>query len=67
MELEASLLRTKPERWETHLMGMVAQAWMEEDRAKGIAEGRAGTLDHSPIPGHRRRAWGGLFGTNGTH
>jgi len=38
--LEASLRRTRPERWET-LMGTVAQAWMEEGRAEGIAEGRA--------------------------
>lgn len=36
--LEASLRRTKPERWEA-LMGTVAQAWMDEGRAKGIAEG----------------------------
>ena len=36
--LEASPRRTKPERWEA-LMGTVAQAWMDEGRAKGIAEG----------------------------
>ena len=41
--LEASLRRTKPERWEA-LMGTVAQAWMDEGRAKGIAEGIADGL-----------------------
>ena len=42
--LEASLRRTKPDRWEV-LMGTVAEAWLEqgrsEGRAEGVAEGRA--------------------------
>ncbi len=37
--LEASLRRTKPQRWET-LMGTIAQTWMQEGRAEGRAEGR---------------------------
>ena len=53
--LEASLRRTKPDRWEA-LMGTVAQAWIEqgieqgiergrsEGREEGRAEGRAGIL-----------------------
>ena len=36
--LEASLRRTKPDRWEA-LMGTVAQAWIEQGRAEGRAEG----------------------------
>ena len=50
--LEASLRRTQPDRWET-LMGTVAEAWIEQGRAegiaqgieKGLAEGRAGALE----------------------
>ena len=53
--LEASLRRTKPDRWEA-LMGTVAEAWIEQGRAegreegltqgieKGLADGRAGIL-----------------------
>ena len=37
--LEASLRRTKPDRWEA-LMGTVAEAWIEQGRAEGAAEGR---------------------------
>ncbi len=36
--LEASLRRTKPDRWEA-LMGTVAQAWIEQGRAEGIEKG----------------------------
>ncbi len=36
--LEASLRRTKPDRWEV-LMGTVAQAWIEQGRAEGIEKG----------------------------
>ena len=46
--LEASLRRTRPDRWET-LMGTVAEAWIEQGRAegieKGLAEGRAEALE----------------------
>ena len=38
--LEASLRRTKPDRWET-LMGTVAEAWIEQGRTEGRHEGRA--------------------------
>ena len=38
--LEASLRRTKPDRWET-LMGTVAEAWIEQGRAEGIERGRS--------------------------
>ncbi len=38
--LEASLRRTKPDRWEA-LMGTVAQAWIEQGRAEGIERGRS--------------------------
>ena len=38
--LEASLRRTKPDRWET-LMGTVAEAWIEQGRAEGIEKGRS--------------------------
>ncbi len=34
--LDASLRRTKPQRWET-LMGTAAQTWVQEDRAEGSA------------------------------
>ena len=37
--LEASLRRTRPDRWET-LMGTVAEAWIEQGRAEGIEKGR---------------------------
>ena len=37
--LEASLRRTKPDRWEA-LMGTVAEAWLEQGRAEGIEKGR---------------------------
>ncbi len=37
--LEASLRRTKPERWEA-LMGTVAEAWLEQGRAEGRIAGR---------------------------
>ena len=37
--LEASLRRTKPDRWEA-LMGTVAEAWIEHGRAEGIERGR---------------------------
>ena len=37
--LEASLRRTKPDRWEV-LMGTVAEAWIEQGRAEGIEKGR---------------------------
>ena len=37
--LEASLRRTKPDRWEA-LMGTVAEAWIEQGRAEGIEKGR---------------------------
>ena len=37
--LEASLRRTKPDRWEA-LMGTVAEAWIEQGRAEGIEQGR---------------------------
>ncbi len=51
--LEASLRRTKPDRWEA-LMGTVAEAWLEQGRAEGIEkglaqgieEGQAGLLLH---------------------
>ena len=36
--LEASLRRTKPDRWEA-LMGTVAEAWIEQGRAEGIEKG----------------------------
>ncbi len=36
--LEASLRRTKPDRWEA-LMGTVAQAWIEQGRAEGMEKG----------------------------
>ena len=38
--LEASLRRTKPDRWEA-LMGTVAEAWIEQGRAEGIEKGRS--------------------------
>ena len=38
--LEASLRRTRPDRWET-LMGTVAEAWIERGRAEGIEKGRS--------------------------
>ncbi len=38
--LEASLRRTKPDRWEA-LMGTVAQAWIEQGIEQGIERGRA--------------------------
>ena len=38
--LEASLRRTKPDRWES-LMGTVAEAWIEQGRAEGIEKGLA--------------------------
>ncbi|MDE0459673.1 MAG: Rpn family recombination-promoting nuclease/putative transposase [Chromatiales bacterium] len=38
--LEASLRRTKPDRWEA-LMGTVAEAWIEQGRAEGIEQGLA--------------------------
>ena len=41
--LEASLQRTRPQRWET-LMGTVAQEWMEQGKTAGIAEGKAETF-----------------------
>ena len=37
--LEASLRRTKPDRWEA-LMGTVAEAWIEQGRTEGIEKGR---------------------------
>ncbi len=37
--LEASLRRTKPDRWEA-LMGTVAEAWIEQGRAEGVERGR---------------------------
>ena len=40
MLLEASLRRTKPDRWEA-LMGTVAEAWIEQGRAEGIEKGLA--------------------------
>ena len=41
--LEASLRRTKPDRWEA-LMGTVAEAWIEQGRAEGIELGQAELL-----------------------
>ena len=38
--LEASLRRTKPDRWEA-LMGTVAEAWIEQGRAEGVERGRS--------------------------
>ena len=38
--LEASLRRTRPDRWET-LMGTVAEAWIEQGRTEGIEKGLA--------------------------
>ena len=38
--LEASLRRTKPDRWEA-LMGTVAEAWLEQGRAEGVEKGLA--------------------------
>ena len=38
--LEASLRRTRPERWEA-LMGTVAEAWLEQGLEQGLARGRA--------------------------
>ena len=38
--LEASLRRTKPDRWEA-LMGTVAEAWIEQGKAEGIEQGLA--------------------------
>ena len=38
--LEASLRRTKPDRWEA-LMGTVAEAWLEQGKAEGIEQGLA--------------------------
>ena len=37
--LEASLRRTKPDRWKA-LMGTVAEAWIEQGRSEGIEKGR---------------------------
>ena len=37
--LEASLQRTKPQRWET-LMGTAAESWLEQGRAEGKTEGK---------------------------
>ncbi len=37
--LEASLRRTKPDRWEA-LMGTVAEAWLAQGRTEGIEKGR---------------------------
>ena len=36
--LEASINRTKPERWE-NLMGTLAETWIEQGIAQGIAQG----------------------------
>ena len=38
--LEASLQRTKPQRWEI-LMGTAAESWLEQGRTEGKTEGRA--------------------------
>ena len=38
--LEASLQRTKPQRWEI-LMGTAAESWLEQGRTEGWTEGRA--------------------------
>ena len=38
--LEASLQRTKPQRWEI-LMGTAAESWLEQGRTEGKAEGKA--------------------------
>ena len=42
--LEASLRRTKPDRWEA-LMGTVAEAWIEQGRAEGIEQGLAQRME----------------------
>ena len=41
--LEASSHRTEPDRWEA-LMGTISEAWLEQGRAEGIAEGQAELL-----------------------
>ena len=38
--LEASLQRTKPQRWEI-LMGTAAESWLEQGRTEGWTEGKA--------------------------
>ena len=41
--LEASLRRTKPDRWGAP-MGTVSEAWLEQGRGEGIAEGQSELL-----------------------
>ena len=50
MMLEASLRRTKPDRWET-LMGTVAEAWIEQGRAEGIEKGLAEGIEKGQAAG----------------
>ena len=48
--LEASLRRTKPDRWEA-LMGTVAEAWLEQGRAEGIERGLAQGIERGLAQG----------------
>ena len=41
--METSLRRTQPERWAV-VMGTMAETWMEEGRAEGLAQGQARVL-----------------------
>ena len=57
--LEASLRRTRPDRWET-LMGTVAEAWIEQGRAEGIEKGLAQGIEKGRSEG-RAAALEGLL------
>ena len=48
--LEASLRRTRPDRWET-LMGTVAEAWIEQGRTEGIEKGLAQGIEKGQAAG----------------
>ena len=61
--LEASLRRTKPDRWET-LMGTVAETWIEQGRAEGIEKGLAQGVEKGLADGRaegRKEALAGLL------
>ena len=51
--LEASLRRTKPDRWEA-LMGTVAEAWIEQGRAEGIEKGLAEGIEKGLAQGFEK-------------
>ena len=48
--LEASLQRTKPQRWET-LMGTAAESWLKQGRAEGKTEGKAEGIAEGKVIG----------------